>query len=84
MIIIIIIIIIVIIIIIITIRDLNFSCRFISRLMDQHPIRLIRISALTITIIIIIINMARTFSKTRFFCHLVLYSSSFTKTVKNQ
>ena len=56
--------------------------------MDQHPIRLTKISALTITviiiiiIIIIIINMARTFSKTRFFCHLVLYSSSFTKTVK--
>ena len=55
--------------------------------MDQHPICLIKISAFTITIIIIIIiiiniNMARTFSKTRFFCHLVLYSSSFTKTVK--
>ena len=58
--------------------------------MDQHPICLIKISAFTITLIIIIIiiiiiiniNMARTFSKTRFFCHLVLYSSSFTKTVK--
>ena len=44
--------------------------------MDQH------LSCIIIIIIIIIIIMAKTAKKTRFFRHLVLYSSSLTKTVK--
>ena len=51
--------------------------------MDQHLSCIIKISALTIIIIIIIIIMAKTLpkKKNRFFRHLVLYSSSLTKTV---
>jgi len=58
------IIIIIIIIIIITIRDLYFSNRFISRLIDQHPIRIIKINPLTIIIIIIIIIIIMNISNT--------------------
>ena len=49
--------------------------------MDQHLSCIIKISALTIIIIIIIMAKTLPKKKNRFFRHLGLYSSSLTKTV---